>query len=199
MFEPITEDEEARIGLAGAFIETHNDSLFISGTHLCDAEIESKNLDLLLVNGTEVPNAKQLCEGLRVGRCIVACIESLDGNADTVRHVISSMKGKLDSKEMPNNVDIADIRTLMDNADNLYAFDDQARLIDFLTFNAIGDATSILYLAHGDVDLEDYGATNKAISNALPPYAYFQSSVFFKGKQQCSAIVGVRRFVSHKG
>ncbi|PKF49354.1 hypothetical protein AT251_19455 [Enterovibrio nigricans] len=106
--------------------------------------------------------------------------------------MVRSIKGKLDSNEIPNNIDVADVRTLLNNSHHLFAFDNKAALVDFVWGNQIGDATGVIYLAHGDIDLEDHGKANKEISDVLPPYAFFTSSIFFAGKRACSALVGVK-------
>ncbi|MDD1780212.1 hypothetical protein LRP49_03265 [Enterovibrio sp. ZSDZ35] len=195
MFEPILEDDDIRIGVSAPSMIGEDIDLFIPFDALSASSISEKKLDLLFLCGVTPEQAKPVINATDLGNCVIAYVESTTHNIDAIWHAVRSIKGKLDSKEMPNNIDVTDIRTLLNNSHHLFAFDNKAALVDFVWGNQIGDATGVIYLAHGDIDLEDYGKVNKEISDVLPPYAVFTSSIFFAGNDACSALVGVKNSV----
>ncbi len=124
--------------------------------------------------------------------CIVAFVGNPSNDDAVALNVIENVKGKLDAHEMPNNIGIADIRLLADEADYLLAFDDEASLFQFLETTPAEQHSGGIYLASGRVTLEAFADMNERIDALISPHAYLVSSFYSAATSECSVVLGVR-------
>ncbi|WP_392339619.1 hypothetical protein [Moritella marina] len=193
MFEPIGQAEMATIGISAANKWPCELDEFMLLECISEQLISDSHLDLLLVaeaSPIEVGFITQICDD--VG-CIAAFIESSSHEQDVVWDVMLDLKGKLDAHEMPDNLDIADIRELSRYSEQLLAFDCAAKFFHFLETSS-SQFTGCIYLANGTVNLDDYTQMNQRITGYLPPSAYFASSIFSVAKSELTVLLGVENY-----
>ena len=194
MFE--VERDVVRIGIAATTNKAQEMDFFIPLESLSTSAscgiISDSRLDLLLVSGATPQQIDMITTACGAVGCIVAFVGNPSNDDAVVWNVIENVKGKLDSYEMPNNIGIADIRLLADEADYLLAFDDEASLFQFLETTPAEQHSGGIYLASGRVTFEAFTGMNERIDDLISPCAYLVSSFYSAATSECSVIIGVR-------
>ncbi|GAK84142.1 hypothetical protein JCM19238_1708 [Vibrio ponticus] len=135
MFEPVTEEDfGVKIALcAPEQTEVLQHADFVAFGELSAELIAQQQFDLLLVVGAsplQTALVKYWCEE---SGCIAACVETLDKDQCDAENVIVNLKDKFEGREFPNNVDVADVRHLAYDDNQLLAFSTKAQLLNFLS------------------------------------------------------------------
>ncbi|MGI2174569.1 hypothetical protein [Shewanella ulleungensis] len=195
MFDILTEPDLLRVGISAPVKELDEVDIFIQLHLLSKASIVEARLDLLLVCGASVQQREFLLETTGSIGCIVVFIDNPFNDTSAILNVMLNVKGKLDSNQMPNNIDIADIKNLADQADYLLAFDSFAALQDFFDSAILDRFVGAIHLSHDNTDLETYEKQNQSIGKFLSSYAYFTSSVYLNGKAQCTVLLGMQSII----
>ena len=196
MFEPAVEMEKVKVGIAAA--AKYSESYFAKLTHymplniLTEEALQAKQLDLLLVHGASAAQTRLIDKACATQNCAVATIDSSGSDSQASCNVMLNLKAKLDSDEMPNNLDVVDVRHLAACSSQLLAFDNHQELFNYLQSAADANLKGCIYLAHGDISLDIYTELNNRISSLLPSSALFISSLLFAGRAECTAIVAVQ-------
>jgi len=190
------EQDVVRVGIAAATNRAQQMDTFIPleslSTSMSCGIISDRRLDLLLVSGATPQQVELITSACDAIGCVVAFVGHPSNDETVIWNVIENVKGKLDAHEMPNNIDIADIRSLAEEADYLLAFDDEASLFQFLQTTPAERHLGGIYLASGRVTLNVFAEMNERIEALISPYAYFVSSFYSASTSECSALIGVR-------
>ena len=199
MFELAEELEQVKIGITAAtkiakahFVEA---DFYLAIDSLSESAISKARLDLLLVSGASPAkklSIKQVCDE---HDCTAAFFDNISNEHEhePIWNVKTNLKAKLYSQEMPNNLDIADVRLLTDASEVLLAFNCHKTLFSYLQRSAIETVVGCIYLAHGNITVDDYTQVNRKIANMLAPSASFISSILFDGVGECTAIVAIKK------
>ena len=197
MFEPAQELAQVKVGITTAtklanahFVEA---DFYIPIDNLSKNAILEANFDLLLVSGaspTKTLSIQQVCDTYG---CAVAFFDNISDEYDPIWNVMTNLKAKLDSREMPNNLDVADVRQLAVTSEMLLAFNSHNELFSYLQRSAIGSVVGCIYLAHGNITIDDYTQVNREIASMLAPSASFTCSMLFEGVGECSAIIAIKK------
>lgn len=194
MFEPAfdMEDELPKVAILASFLEDDSNPLFLP-LHAFNPDVLVTNkLDLLFVHGASIEEREHLTAICDQHCCVTAFIDNPSNDVLVIEQVMRNLKGKLDSAEMPNNIDIADIREIANSADYLLAFNSKLALTAFLSSDTLGSLVGAVYLAHGGESLKEYKMMNSTLSHSLTDYAYFTSSFLYEGQGECTALVAVK-------
>lgn len=196
MFELAEELEQVKIGITTAtkitkahFVEA---DFYLAIDSLSERAISEANLDLLLVSGASPAQTQYIQQVCDKHGCAVAFFDNISNEHEPTWNVMTNLKAKLDSKEMPNNVDIADVRLLTGASEVLLAFNCHRTLFSYLQRSTIETIVDCIYLAHGNITIDDYTQFNRQIANMLAPSASFISSILFEGIGECTAILAVK-------
>ena len=196
MFEPAVEMEEVRVGIATPAISSKdyfaNTEHYMPVDSLTEEALLAKQLDLLLVHGASAAQSLMIEKACTVENCAIAVMDTTSNDSKAIYNVMLNLKAKLDSNEMPDNLDVVDVRHLASSSSQLIAFDNHQELFNYLQSVAEASLQGCIFLAHGDISLERYTKLNKKISSFLPSSAIFISSLLFAGLAECTAIVAIQ-------
>ncbi|WP_017220427.1 hypothetical protein [Moritella dasanensis] len=190
MFELI--DEEP-VNIVIATVEKNElmPSIF-AFSDLSESQLRSEKVDFLMVYGaTEIVNDRLKVPCDNTG-CVLAVIDSELTNTDLATQVMTNIKGKLDGHEMPNNLDICDIRQLAEDAHKLVGFDCLDKLHQFLQRAESRTVIGVVLLLHGRVDEAIFSDAGQRIQKHISDFSVLYLSVFSKGIGRCSALVGIK-------
>ena len=194
MFEPAQELAQVKVGLTTAtklanahFVEA---DFYLPIDNLPKNAILEANFDLLLVSGASPTKTLSIQEVCNTYGCAVAFFDNISDEYDPIWNVMTNLKAKLDSREMPNNLDVADVRQLAVTSEMLLAFNSH---ISYLQRSAIGSVVGCIYLAHGNITIDDYTQVNREIASMLAPSASFISSLLVEGVGECTAIIAIKK------
>ncbi len=194
MFVPLIDDtDELKLGISAPDYDLQEVEYFVPLAELSDALIEERSFDLLFVSGAtaiQIQSVIEMCE--KVGT-VVVLIENPSNDTQAIRDVISNLSGKLLSDEMPNNLDVADVRNINRDSDLLLAFNSKQTAIDFLESGRLGQALCGIYLAHGGADLSEYESTSNQLLSYISEYGYLCSSFYSRGRSEVTILLGIRK------
>ncbi|OLQ86305.1 hypothetical protein BIY22_11695 [Vibrio panuliri] len=195
MFEPLEDIEEPiKIGISAPQKSTLLDvDYFIPFSELSDEVLSTLKLDLLFVVGASPLQTALVKHWSQDLGCIAACVETIDKQASCAESVIANIKQKFETGEFPNNVDVADIRYLADDDNQLLAFNNKEKLAQFLSDESCPYVDSVFYLMHGDFTAERFGEEHKQVAQYISENATIFYSYLAGGLGDCTALVAVRR------
>lgn len=160
MFDPAVEMEKVKVGITAPIISSKN--YFADVKHyipidtLTEKALLAKQLDQLLVHGASTAKSQLIDKACTVQNCVVAEIDSLSSGSEVIYNVMLNLKAKLDSNEMPNNLDVVDLRHLVSTTSQLIGFDSHEKLFSYLQSVTGANLLGCIFLAHGDISLEMY-------------------------------------------
>ncbi len=173
MFEPIDiEEQSISIDIIDSPLDTFSDSP-----------------DLILSFGN-VQHYKALTE-----RYNVAVIDDKRSAKSVATDVMTNLKHKLLAREMPANLDIADVRSLANDCEYIQAFSDLDALCDELAkIEAPKIAATVILVLHGKMTEQEYAEKSQRVGALLSEYALYFVSYQFEPKVDCeiTALIGVR-------
>lgn len=160
----------------------------LSEEHLLDSSFDTLFISGLLSEDRQA--LSELCD--KIGTDFVV-VENPSNDSAAIHDVIMNIVGKLYADEMPNNIDVVDIRNLNECSDILFAFHTKSSALDFLNAQELGDLVGGVYLGHGKIELSEYEATNKALLNHFSDNGYLCSSLYGLGHSECTILLGIKR------
>ncbi|NOH85482.1 hypothetical protein F0249_16935 [Vibrio sp. 03-59-1] len=194
MFEPIAvEMDELQLAVSLPELDSVAHGILIPLENIAKSPLLISSLDALFISGLFPEQSRELtlaCEAIGLE---FITFENPSNDSDAIKDVVLNITDKLFSKEMPNNVDIADIRNLKQSADYLFAFNSKCSAIDFMEAQGLGIVIGGIYLAHGHTDLEAYEAINKELSYHISEFGFLCSSFHSSGRSECSILLGIKR------
>ena len=194
MFEPLeTEEDELKIAVSLPELDAVSHSCFISLDNLNKSSLQRSDFDALFVSGIlpdQSRNLSELCMEIGVELVI---FENPLNNLAAIHDVVINITDKLFSSEMPNNIDLADIRNINQSSDYMFAFNDKQLALDFMKDQGLGDVIGGVYLAHGYTELEEYEATNKELLNYFSDDGFLCSSFHSSGRSKCTILLGIKK------
>ncbi|MEF1230250.1 hypothetical protein QTO02_22680, partial [Vibrio fortis] len=115
MFEPVEIELDALKIAAYAPINQFSESVnYLSESELSEPKLRSVKLDALLVSSNVLNQTKQLITLCRQSDTLLLVFDNPSNDMSAVSRVIENLMAKLLSHEMPNNLDIVDLRNLSD-------------------------------------------------------------------------------------
>ncbi|MDK9739878.1 hypothetical protein KI655_21515 [Vibrio sp. D404a] len=196
MFEPSTEElDPLKIASYLNNSELTNTSDNLSESDLSEATFNNKQLDALLVSALDEEQSECLISLCEKSNTSLLCFENPSNDAAAVARVIDNLMGKLQSHEMPNNIDVADLRNLSESGDLLFGFDNHSAALDFLDAQNLGKVVGGVYLAHGTVELSQYEQATNELLTRFPDSGYLCSSFYGAGLGQCTIVLSVKAVV----
>ncbi len=191
MFEPMAEAESAKIAIVSPL--KYNDSGLYINLQFEDLSHEIvSELDLMMVLSATPEQIDKLRSEFSSTYCIMAFIENPSNDSTAVLNAAHNLANKFLAREMPNNIDVADVRELARREDNhLFAFNRQDSLFDFLESNELGEATGLIYLEQGEVTMESYEKNTRRLGALISPYAHFTCSIHQSELGDCTALVSI--------
>ncbi|MEJ2764834.1 hypothetical protein VV869_12830 [Photobacterium sp. MCCC 1A19761] len=193
MFEPLSADMgELKLGIAAPEAGSVDQKYFIPLSQLSEILILDSSFDLLLVSGASPQQAQVVAESCEKSGTVVAFVESPFHDTTAIWDVMANISGKLFSTEMPNNIDVADVRNLVQDSDVLFAFNRINAAIDYLENRASGEVVGGIYLAHRHTNLAEYESTNQQLLSYVSEYGYLSSSFYSGGRSDSTILLGIR-------
>ncbi|UXI03896.1 hypothetical protein [Photobacterium sp. TY1-4] len=193
MFEPLIADrDELKLGISAPEAGSVDQEYFIPLSQLSKALILDSSFDLLLVSGASPQQAQIVTASCEKSATVVAFVESPSADMTAIWDVMVNLSGKLFSNEMPDNIDVADVRNLVQDSDVLFAFNCKNTAIDYLADQDSGEVVGGIYLAHRHTDLAEYESTNQQLLRYISAYGYLSSSVYRRGRADSTILLGIR-------
>lgn len=193
MFEPIEiELDELKIA---AYTPTHNCSdgiNHLSESDLSEAVLSRKKLDALLVSSSGINQSQQMIGLCQLSDTLLLVFDNPSNDMSAVYRVIDNLIGKLQSHEMPNNLDIVDLRNLSEGSDFLFAFDNHSAVCDFLDAQNLGKVVGGVHLAHKVTELSQYENATDQLLDRFPNTAYLCSSIYSDGIGDSTTVIGIK-------
>lgn len=192
MFEQPEVDPVKIIISANQSADLQSTSDFVPLSELSESRVHAEKADLALVYGAGTLVGKEIktwCDDIG---CVVALLDNELTETALAMRVMSNIKGKLDAHEMPDNIDIADIRNLAEDSSKLIGFDNPEYLYSFLETSATDEIAGIVFLLHGAVTEHMFQETAEKIREYMPDNSILYFSAFSKGQGKCSALVGIK-------
>ena len=193
MFEPVefTVDElQLAISLSG--IDSVVNGHFIALEELTELTLSDFSFDALFVSGVSPEQGSELSQICLSNHIDLVVFDNPANNSAAIRDVVVNLADKLFSKEMPNNVDLADILNLNQSSDYLFAFNNKASALDYMGSQQLGVVVGGIYLAHGKTDLREYEVTNKELLLYFSEQAALCSSFHSTGLSECTILLGIK-------
>ncbi|EJC7036891.1 hypothetical protein AB0537_003760 [Vibrio parahaemolyticus] len=191
MFEPLMDEETVHVAIASSEVvhclKTYGE---VAIDDLTAQYITEKTLDLLLVGSvseTQIRKIRPWCES---SCCDVVFVDSLSKDDKVVNNVMRNIAKKLTVRQMPNNIDISDIRKISNQSSHVLAFNSYQELYHFLDTQKLHNLNGLIYLAHGG-DLSNYEANNRHLRDFISPQTYFISSFLSGGLGECTVLVSI--------
>ncbi|CAH0525669.1 hypothetical protein [Vibrio hippocampi] len=193
MFEPLVlEDDELQLAISLPDLISVESGQLISPSQLTETTLSTCSYDALFVSGLLPEQRDELSHLCAAKHIELVVFDNPSNNAAAIQDVVVNLSDKLFSDEMPNNVDLADIRNLNQSSDYLFAFSNKTAAVDFMETQSIGVVVGGIYLAHAQTDLSEYEATNKALLHHFSEYAFLCSSFHSAGRSECTILLGVK-------
>ncbi|WMN57870.1 hypothetical protein NI390_16400 [Vibrio fluvialis] len=193
MFEPPSPIEEVQIAVSFPGLDSIDLGTFIPPDSLSIKQLASSSFDALIVSGLSVDKEQEIasyCE--KIGTLFII-FGSPSNDKQAIKDAISNITGKLYSHEMPNNFDLADLRNLKRHSEQIYAFNDSRKTLDFLALENTGEVTGAIYLSHGRAIKNDC----KDICNELLTHILRNGTLCFSSYApaytECTILVGINQ------
>ncbi|WP_182020300.1 hypothetical protein [Vibrio diabolicus] len=194
MFEPIAVDmDELQLAVSLPDLDSVSNAVFVPLEGIVDSPILDSSLDALFVSGLFPEQSRELAAVCEAKRLELVVFENPSNDKAAIKDVVLNITDKLFSDEMPNNIDIADIRNLNQSSDYLFAFNSKCSALDFMETQGLGVVIGGVYLAHGNTDLDEYKAVNKELSHYISEYGFLCSSIHSPGYSECTILFGIKR------
>ena len=193
MFEPIEIDmDELQLAISLPELASVPNGTFIPLEDILGSTLQDSNFDALFVSGLFPEQSRKLVQMCAGKGFELVNFENPANDLTAIHDVVLNLSGKLFSDEMPNNIDIADIRNLNQSSDCLYAFNRKSSALDFIAAQELGAIVGGVYLAHGGTELDEYETVNKELTNHISEYGYLCSSFYGLGRSECTILLGVK-------
>ncbi|MDN3698344.1 hypothetical protein QWY97_13455 [Vibrio cortegadensis] len=193
MFEPIEIDmDELQLAISLPELDSVQNGTFIPLEDILGSSLQDSNFDALFVSGLFPEQSEKLVQVCAGQGLELVNFENPSNDLAAIHDVVLNLSGKLFSDEMPNNIDIADIRNLNQSSDFLFAFNRKSSALDFMAAQELGVIVGGVYLAHGRTELDEYEAVNKELTNHIYEYGFLCSSFYGLGRSECTILLGVK-------
>lgn len=193
MFQPIEmELDEPKIAAYAPSNEFSEGVNHLSESELTEPELNRKKLDALLVSSNSLNQTKQLINLCQHSDTLLLVFDNPSNNMSAVSRVIDNLMAKLLSHEMPNNLDIVDLRNLSDSSDFLFAFDNHSAACDFLDAQSLGKVVGGVHLAHKVTELSQYEDATNQLLDRFPDTAYLCASIYSDGVGESTTVIGIK-------
>ncbi len=194
MFEPIAVDrDELQLAVSLPELDTVDHAVCVPLEGIAKSEILNSSLDALFVSGLLPEQRRELATMCDIQGLELVVFEHPFNDKFVIKDVVLNITNKLFSNEMPKNIDFADIRNLNQSSDYLFAFNSQSSALEFLQLQELGAVIGGVYLAHGNVDLDEYQSANQQLSRYISEYGYLCSSFHSSGFAECTILLGIKR------
>lgn len=194
MFEPAETDADVlKIAVSLPRREAVSNGDFIPLEKLEVSLSEDARFDAVFVSGLSPEQSQSLaqrCADLDVDLIV---FESPSNHVTAIEDVVINMTDKLFSDEMPDNIDLIDIRYINQCSDSLFAFNNKASALYFLEEQDLGSVIGGVYLAHGNTELTEFETTNNELLNRFSDSGFLCSSFHYFGRSECSILLGIKR------
>lgn len=194
MFEPLAEYmDELQLALSLPELDSVSNGVCIPLDGIVNSPLLDSSLDALFVSGLTLEQSRELalvCE--EIGLELVV-FENPSNDATAIKDAVLNITNKLFSDEMPNNIDVADIKNLNQSSDYLFAFNNKYSALNFMQAQGLGVVIGGVYLAHGKTDLNEYEAINKDLSQYISENGFLCSSFHSSGYSECTILLGIKR------
>lgn len=165
----------------------------VSGLGIMTADyLTEQKVDLVLAYGSARQHAELMEANCQKSHCALGFIDNEFTLPSVASRVLHNVKGKLDGHEMPDNVDVADIRNLYESSTTLFGFDSLQSVQAFLSSKPKLSVKGMLYLMHGAITAEQYGEVGGLLTESLSDYATLYFSHFGDGIGECTVLVAVK-------
>ncbi|MDN3699260.1 hypothetical protein QWY97_18240 [Vibrio cortegadensis] len=193
MFEPIEIDmDELQLAISLPDLDSVPNGTFIPLEDILGSSLQVSNFDALFVSGLCPEQSEKLVQVCAGKGLELVNFENPSNDLAAIHDVVQNLTGKLFSDEMPNNIDIADIRNLNQSSDFLFAFNRKSSALDFMAAQEFGVIVGGVYLAHAGTELDEYEAVNKELTNHISEYGFLCSSFYGLGRSECTILLGVK-------
>ena len=193
MFEPIEmELDEPQIAAYAPSNEFSEGVNHLSESELSESILRSKKLDALLVSSNSLNQTKQLNTLCQHSDTLLLVFDSPSNDMSAVARVIENLMAKLLSHEMPNNLDVVDLRNLLESSDFLFAFDNHSAACDFLDAQNLGKVIGGVHLAHKVIELSQYENATNLLLDRFPDTAYLCASIYSDGVGESTTVIGIK-------
>lgn len=193
MFEPIEIDmDELQLAISLPALDFVPNGTFIPLEDILSSSLQDSNFDALFVSGLLPEQSEKLVQECADKGLELVNFENPSNDLAAIHDVVLNLAGKLFSDEMPNNIDIADIRNFNQSSDFLFAFNRKSSALDFMKVQDLGVIVGGVYLAHGGTELDEYEAVNKELTNQISEYGFLCSSFYGLGRSECTILLGVK-------
>jgi hypothetical protein len=191
MFEPSIPTEEVRIAVSLPIINSIDYGTFISLDALSKEQLTNSTFDALMVSGLS-PNRKRYLSAVckELGTLFIA-FDNPSNDMLAINNAVSNLIGKLVTNEVPNNIDLADIKNLMQCSELLYAFNDSRIALDFLATQKAGETTGAIYFSHGRTDMKKCEEICNELLSHISQHGNLCFSVFEPGDSECTILLGI--------
>ncbi|WP_394205213.1 hypothetical protein [Shewanella waksmanii] len=152
-------------------------------------QLEQRSWDLILVESATKQYTAPLIQMQQQSSCSILFINNPSNDRHAITQVCANISAKLYSDEMPNNLDVADMRLFDSINHHLFAFNSLSDAIDFLQSNPSVTVTAALYLAHNVANLAHYQQAMADLAANLNDNCSFFTSMLDTGQGQCSILV----------
>ena len=193
MFEPIEmELDELNIAIYAPNNQFSTDVNLLSESELTEPVLNSKKLDALFVSSNDLNQSKHLIELCQISDTLLLVFDNPSNDMSAVSRVIENLIAKLQSHEMPNNLDVVDLRSLSESSDFLFAFDSHSSACDFLDVQNLGKVVGGVHLAHRVTELSQYENATNQLLDRFPDTAYLCASIYSDGIGESTTVVGIK-------
>ncbi|WP_228013010.1 hypothetical protein [Vibrio sp. OPT18] len=190
MFEPRSVGmDELKLAVSLPGLDFVSNGIYIPPDDIVGSPLLTSSLDALFVSGLIPEKNRELA-----GACVAIDLELFvfenpSNDSIAIRDVVLNITDKLFSDEMPDNLDIADIRELNQSSDYLLAFNNKYSALDFMETQGLGTLVGGVYLAHCNTDLDEYETVNKQLSCYMSDYGFLCSSFHSSGHSDCTILL----------
>lgn len=194
MFEPAQTDADVlKIAVSLPDRETVSNGDFIPLESLATSLFEDARFDAVFVSGLSPEQSQllsQTCADLGVELIV---FDNPSNRVTVIEDVVINITDKLFSDEMPNNIDLIDIRYINQCSDHLFSFNNKVSALHFLEEQDLGSVIGGVYLAHGDTELTEFEVTNNELLNYFSDSGFLCSSFHYFGRSECTILLGIKR------
>ncbi|MEZ9070295.1 hypothetical protein AB4086_02530 [Vibrio splendidus] len=194
MFEPIEfEMEPLQLVVSLPGLDSVSNGRFIPLDSLSVSSLSGTVFDGLFASGLSPEQSQELAQFCEDQNTEFFIFENPSNSLAVIRDVVINLVDKLFSDEMLNNIDFADIRTLNQYSDYLFAFNNKRSALDFMDSQQLGVITGGIHLAHGHTNSSEYETTNKELLKYISNNGFLYASYHSFGRSECTVLVGVRK------
>lgn len=193
MFEPefdLFEIDELKIAVSLPNIDSITLGELVPFSEITTSGALNTSLDALFVSGLEFEQLEHLSKRCEQSKIELTFFENPTSDALAIQNVVLNLVDKLYSNQMPNNIDVADIRNLNNSSDFLFAFDSKYKALDFLQSQNVGTVIGGVYLAQ---DMDEYEKTGSELGSYVSEYGYLCVSLHTQRRSESTIMLGIKR------